>query len=1748
MDNKQTKKTTAKLLALCFILGALFLNLNVNAQGGCMMVPVTLDQRVQQSTTIIEGKVLSQESFWGIGHRNIFTRSTIQVYKVFKGSLGASTIEMITEGGKVGEIAQVLSASLELHVGDMGILTCIPNPYRESGATGYTTYAGLQGFIVYDTDNGSAHDPFNTYYNIETQLHQSIKRLTKRPAIEVAPNPYLETLKRRRGDVNNPDNTNRDILAVPTISGFSPTSITSGTGATLAITGTNFGASQGTGFVEFKNANDGGATWVKPLTTDYVSWSATQIVVKVPSTSQSGPGAGTGAIRVTNSDPNTIASSGTLTITYAYSNYPDTNYARMPTHIKDNSFGGYTFLMNSTFASNTAAVSKLRSVLNYWTCTTQINWLLGGTTTAVAGSDGLNVATFSSSLSVGVLAQCVSWYSSCGGTGTSSNYIVSELDIQVSTGYTWYYGTGTPPASQYDFESVMLHEMGHGHQLNHTIDATAVMHYAIAATQVKRTLNANEIAGATFVRDRDEAIGTVCSSPQMTLLACNAATSAPSVTFTANRTSIMAGCSTTFTSEAAPEVTSWSWNFGGGAPTSTLENPNITFNTPGTYTVTLTATNAYGSGTFTRSSYIVVTAPSCTTTNTNFTGTPTDYTSGTGRLIGHNSSGDLAFADKFTYCASPSTLTQLKYYFNIHTGTGNVIAKVWSADGANGAPGTVLFSQTVAISAIQSYPNATTVTLTTPLTMTGDYYVGYQIVYAGADAVSLISNSQGESAVSSAWRLSSSSVWASYLNLYGSSLSLKVEAVFNNTPTASITPASTTTFCNGGSVVLNSNSSGSYTYSWFKNTVALGITTSSYTATTSGSYTVQVTYGTCSTTSAATVVTVNSCLSTNANLSNLVTSTGTIAPAFASATTAYTLSVSNATSTITVTPTLADATASVKVNGVTVASGSPSGSIALSVGSNTITTIVTAQDGTTTKTYTITVTRSASANADLSNLAASSGTLTPVFASTTTVYSLSVSNATSTMTVTPTLSDATASVKVNGVTAASGSPSGSIALGVGSNTITTVVTAQDGTTTKSYTITVTRAASANANLANLSVSTGTLAPAFATATIAYTLSVSNATSTITVTPTLTDATASVKVNGVTVASGSPSGSIALSVGSNTITTIVTAQDGTTTKSYTITVTRAASANADLSNLAVSSGTLTPVFASTTTVYSLSVSNATSAMTVTPTLSDATASVKVNGVTVTSGSPSGSIALGVGSNTITTVVTAQDGTTTKSYTITVTRAASANANLANLSVSTGTLAPAFATATIAYTLSVSNATSTITVTPTLADATASVKVNGVTVASGSPSGSIALSVGSNTITTIVTAQDGTTTKSYTITVTRAASSNANLSNLTVSTGTLSPLFATGTIAYTLSVPFSTSSMTVTATVSDATATSKVNAVTVLSGSPSGSIALSVGSNTITTIVTAQDGATTKTYTITVTRAAASTNADLSNLVPSAGTLAPAFSTNTITYTLSVPNATSTMTVTPTLFDSTTATVKVNGITVASGAPSGSIALAVGSNTITTIVTAQNGTTTKTYTITVTRAAASAASVVNLTMYIEGYYLSGNTMASVAFNQDGVSSTLNVEMLTVELHHATTYALVATTTAMLHTNGSLSASFNTAPSGSFYIAVKGRSMLQTWSASPQTIGSTPLSYNFTNAVNKAYGNNMPAVASGVFAFYSGDINQDEIIDGSDSTDLLNDIESAAFGNLTTDLNGDGAVDNSDTTTLINNTENSIFSVHP
>jgi len=178
--------------------------------------------------------------------------------------------------------------------------------------------------------------------------------------------------------------------------------------------------------------------------------------------------------------------------------------------------------------------------------------------------------------------------------------------------------------------------------------------------------------------------------------------------------------------------------------------------------------------------------------------------------------------------------------------------------------------------------------------------------------------------------------------------------------------------------------------------------------------------------------------------------------------------------------------------------------------------------------------------------------------------------------------------------------------------------------------------------------------------------------------------------------------------------------------------------------------------------------------------------------------------------------------------------STDATLSALSIEGVEISPAFDAATESYTATVPYETEKVTVAATTNDANATVV----------GTGEKALVVGANTIEVTVTAEDGTTTKTYTIVVERAAyipSSNATLKSLSIEGVEISPAFDAATESYTATVPYETEKVTV-------AATNDANATVVGTGEK----ALVVGANTVEVTVTAEDGTTTKTYTIVVTR--------------------------------------------------------------------------------------------------------------------------------------------------------------------------------------------------------------------------------------------------------------------------------------------------------
>ncbi|MEK7949964.1 cadherin-like beta sandwich domain-containing protein [Luteolibacter soli] len=118
-------------------------------------------------------------------------------------------------------------------------------------------------------------------------------------------------------------------------------------------------------------------------------------------------------------------------------------------------------------------------------------------------------------------------------------------------------------------------------------------------------------------------------------------------------------------------------------------------------------------------------------------------------------------------------------------------------------------------------------------------------------------------------------------------------------------------------------------------------------------------------------------LSSNALLSSLALSTGSLVPAFSSGQAQYTSTVPNATSSLLLTATSANANASISINGAAAAIGTSSGTLSLIIGRNDFTVSVTSQDGTNMVTYMLTIYRSALPPSVNSPTATVSGVYTP---------------------------------------------------------------------------------------------------------------------------------------------------------------------------------------------------------------------------------------------------------------------------------------------------------------------------------------------------------------------------------------------------------------------------------------------------------------------------------------------------------------------------------------------------------------------------------------------------------------------------------------------------------------------------------------------------------------------------------------------------------------------------------------------------
>ena len=481
----------------------------------CLQVPISLAARVRAASLIVEAEAGTAVASWDASHQHIYTRQSLHVLHVFKGIPSDTlALPLLAEGGQVGLDQQLLTNTFSpLAEGKRGIFFLIPAPWPGLAAAGYTPYGSTQGVIVYEAATGTAADPFHTYTSVAAAVAEIVRLIGNTSLVNPIKNSQAQPLA-QAGPL---------LRTTASITSFSPSALVAGVGAVLTIQGSGFGASQGTGNVSFQNADNGGATTNTPRQADYLSWSDTQIRVRVPSSGSNGQPAGTGAVRVVAADGSITYTATPLIITYALTNVNTAaaGLSSQPSHVATNATGGLTFHFGPNF-QNSAAVAPWQRALAQWRCSTGINWnLAAAATTNAITNDNQNVVAFDtgSDLPAGTLGRTTTYYKGCYDAQGRIVFYTQEIDQQYaspSPTLSFQYGPALATGQQIDFESVFIHELGHAQQLAHVIQPGAVMHYIIGRGQNQRTLNlSSDVVGGRRVLRTLSFRDNGCSGPAL---------------------------------------------------------------------------------------------------------------------------------------------------------------------------------------------------------------------------------------------------------------------------------------------------------------------------------------------------------------------------------------------------------------------------------------------------------------------------------------------------------------------------------------------------------------------------------------------------------------------------------------------------------------------------------------------------------------------------------------------------------------------------------------------------------------------------------------------------------------------------------------------------------------------------------------------------------------------------------------------------------------------------------------------------------------------------------------------------------------------------------------------------------------------------------------------------------------------------------------------------------------------------------
>ncbi|MCX7011812.1 MAG: right-handed parallel beta-helix repeat-containing protein [Candidatus Sumerlaeota bacterium] len=420
-----------------------------------MFLKRTLGELTREADAIVQARVVALQPKWvyDAQGRHIHTFVTFHKEAALVGDVPGDTFTLDVIGGTVGNITEALSDCPQFTRDLEAVLFLQANPLR--------VLPGPQG--VYEISNG------NVYIGISevplARFRDGLATLARNPSAQV--------------DFTAPT---KEAAGAPAITNITPTLASAGTNTRVTINGSGFGASQGTGHVDFFYQ-----TGQPTIQASIVSWTDTKIVCTAPVGTVNGyPGSAA-------SGPVTVTGSGGTSSGYLFRvsfGYGQTRWS-----------GGspvVDYKINENTADTTGEGAAVQVAAESWNnAGAKFAFRYAGShTNTTASFDGVNEILWGS-LPPGVIGMATYWYDA------SNN--MQEADIVYNDAFDWT--AGYPSGSQMDIQTISTHELGHWLSLRDlygdigdgVYDVAKVMYGYGSYGEVKRNLHADDQAGIQWI-------------------------------------------------------------------------------------------------------------------------------------------------------------------------------------------------------------------------------------------------------------------------------------------------------------------------------------------------------------------------------------------------------------------------------------------------------------------------------------------------------------------------------------------------------------------------------------------------------------------------------------------------------------------------------------------------------------------------------------------------------------------------------------------------------------------------------------------------------------------------------------------------------------------------------------------------------------------------------------------------------------------------------------------------------------------------------------------------------------------------------------------------------------------------------------------------------------------------------------------------------------------------------------------------